>query len=1012
MKFSKDSIQSKISQTFCRRNMSCNLITICVFASSIFASYGQYVKHWTGMENLSTESVEDIITDASGFLWFATNGGLSRFNGYNFQKFTTANLEGLPANEIKSLRIDDKQQLWIATTENGIGILNLTTYKITNRFNNKNGSTGLRSNRIAQIEIDAKKTVWVSTEEGFLHKYLGNGKFLNIKNPFQSDALFGSYPRMTSDANFLYVYTINRGVYTINLKTNKVVANFGTELQAHSGMINNIDGVGVVFCAKEGAMKINSNGNTFSPIFSIAGDETFASLKDQNGDIWMVQKDRKQVQIISGGSVRDLTPQLFRESDNVHISKIFEDLSHNIWICSTNGVYKITNDNIFFSSVLKLNQWKGENYIPSFRGMMEDIQGELFFGGYSGLFKQKKNGEIVQLFDNKTPYTPYVLINKNADELWALCEGYGVVLVNKTSGEIRQFEDNLSKIEKYKGIYLISGVQAEDQNLWLGSYDGILRFDTKKEKYYTQKLEFNGHQIHKYRVRQFIKSRDNHIWICTNSGVFVLDEKNKPIAHYHDQAKGIYHIPFNDVNCIAKTGNGRIWIGSKTSGAFLIGSNNNKSIYLNSKLSDNSIASIIEDSEQNIWFSSNNGLSKYNLKTGEISNYFVENGLSNNEFNHGSFLKTKKGDLYFGGTDGINIYNPKRNANQLIVKNKINISRLEIPTEEKGIKVYYGGGEFINGISLPYNKTYLYLEFFINDFTRSESNTYEYLIEGNNSEWQSLNNQNFIRIVGLAPGNYTLRIRGMDAGGEFVSNELIIPIQVAQIFYKTWWFIFLNISFWLSLIGFYFYKRFKERLALSEMRINLASDLHDDVGSALTRIAMQSEMLVDEVREDQKNILHVMSVDARKAMTSMRDMVWSIDTRNLNITSLYDKINEFAQKTLGDLCVTYSMTSDPAMESINLTPLQKKEIYYIVKEALTNALKHGNGTEIKIDFFKQNGNFNIKIQNGTDQIVTGSVTGIGIKNIEMRAKRIGANVQFITDDCFTMHFEFSLKKLS
>ena len=974
---------------------------------SAFFSSAQHVRHWTVNDNVASDNVENVVQDQYGLLWFATSGGLSRFDGYNFLQFTTANLPGLRSNEVKEVLIDSKKRLWIGTTEKGICLLDLTSYKITAAYV-KGTSSGLQSNKMASFHEDRLRTMWVSSHDGYVQQYVGNGKFRAIKNPFFSDGRFGTYPRITSDAEFVYIYSIERGIAQIEIKTGKVVANYGKELHPHSGKISNIPGIGIVFCAKEGAQLINPQKRTFSPIFEDVGAEMFATIKDQKGNYWFVRKDRKAIHYMGNGQQKELTSSLFKDADNVHVSNIFEGTSNNIWICTTNGIYKVTNNNVVFNSLL--STWDSPIYIPSFRGCMEDQQGRIFFGGYGGLFRYDLDGKITQLFDNSIPYTPYVLVDRNTEEFWALCEGYGVILVNKETGKVEQFKDNFSRIENYKGIYLTSGVQAEDGDFWLGSYDGVLRFDTKKKKYYTAPLVFEGQKIHEFKVRQFLKTKNNHIWICTNSGIFELNEKNIPIAHYHTKGKGNHWIPFDDINCIMEDSKEQIWMGSRTSGAYQLGSDKNKVITTNLRLADNSIAAIVEDNDHAIWFSTNNGLTKYNAEKNEISNYYLENGLASNEFNHGSFLKTRTGRLFFGGVNGISVFEPKEDKTNTNLAKQIYISKAELPAEGNVLKTLYSGQELIKGIELSYDKAFFYLEFFVPDYTRSESNTFEYFMEGYSGKWESLKNQNFLRFAGMAPGDYVLKIRGADANGTLIKGELVIPIHVSQVFYKTWWFILLNVLFLVALIGYLVYLRFKRQLVLSEMRVTLASDLHDDVGSALTKIAMQSEMLEEEVGDEQKAILHRMSADARLAMSSMRDMVWSIDARNMDIDSLFDKINEYAQKSIGELGIPYELSNDPALKNMRLTPIQKKEIYYLVKEAVNNALKHGDGQFIRIAFYKRAPNVVIEIHNTIGTSEPQSSSGSGLQNMQLRAARLGAHIEFKREKGFTVEMSLPLKK--
>ena len=124
------------------------------------------------------------------------------------------------------------------------------------------------------------------------------------------------------------------------------------------------------------------------------------------------------------------------------------------------------------------------------------------------------------------------------------------------------------------------------------------------------------------------------------------------------------------------------------------------------------------------------------------------------------------------------------------------------------------------------------------------------------------------------------------------------------------------------------------------MRIRLASDLHDDVGGILTKVAMQSEILEDEVSLEHKNTLNSISKSCRAAMASMRDMVWSIDARNANFESLFDKMSEYGHQMLDAAGLNYTINFDNSLNSIALSPIQKQEIYYIYKEAINNVVKH------------------------------------------------------------------------
>lgn len=977
--------------------------TIVVFIQLCFSlnAYSQYIKHYVGHEHLSTRQVVDGLQDSKGFLWFATTDGLNRFDGYNFINFSTTTLQGLLSNDITALYEDTKGNLWIGTKDKGVCVLDLKTYQIILDKNIKTPSV-----TIVDIEEDKFNNIWISTEEGLLYKHSKNQQFSLVTNNKKEKGNFGEHPRLVSDENYLYLYTLKEGVFKLDIISNQLVSNFGQELHPHHGYVTKIEGTGLVFCAKEGVMKIEQD--TFRSVFEIAGPETYMVIKDYQKNYWFVQHDRKQIHFLSNGKINNLTSLIFKKEDNVHVSKIFEDSFRNIWICTTNGIYKITNNHVLFSSVLRADQWKSDNYIPSFRGMLEDKDGTIYFGGYSGLFKYKLDGEIVQLFDNKIPYTPYVLINKDENELWVLCEGYGIIAVNKTTGKIKQYKDNNSKTKKYKGIYLSSGILAADGNFWLGSYTGIIRFNPTTETYYKQTIKFENYDLTNRVPNQFIQTSNGNIWICTNEGVIVLDKYNKPKEHYHVNGLGKFKIPFNDVNCVFEDNQKRIWFGSRTKGVFVLGKNEQFELSINHRLADNSVTAILEDDNQNLWISTNKGLSKYNYRTKEVSSYFIENGLSSNEFNKGSFLKSKNGLLFFGGVNGINICNTHEDINKTSIS-KLTIAKAEIPDLNGNDKVYYNDNEFSKGITLAHDMAYLYLEFTINDYTRSEKNTYEYYLEGISINWQPLNNKNYIRLAAIAPGNYKLVVRGADSNGNSIKNQLFIPIKVLQVFYKTWWFILLNFILITSIAGYIIYLRFKRLKIVSDMRIKIASDLHDEVGSTLTKIAMQAEILEEDVDETHKSMLNNISVGSRGAMSALRDMVWSIDSRSNDVGSLYDKINEYAQQMLEESGFNYYVHLDESLKDQYLTPLQKKEIFYIVKESVNNVLKHGERKYVKIEIYQKEHTFVLSIYNSTDKKIMQKVTGSGLKNIEMRAKRIGATISVNHENGFTVLMKMPLK---
>ena len=305
---------------------------------------------------------------------------------------------------------------------------------------------------------------------------------------------------------------------------------------------------------------------------------------------------------------------------------------------------------------------------------------------------------------------------------------------------------------------------------------------------------------------------------------------------------------------------------------------------------------------------------------------------------------------------------------------------------------------------------HFYLEFFLDDYVRSEKNTFEYLLEGYDKEWQSLGQQNHIRFTGLAPGNYVLKVRSISSKGISAMNQLSIPIYVDQLFYKTWWFIGLILLGVLIAISYLLFMRFRRLKMVFDLRIAIASDIHDNLGSSLTSIAMESEILEEDATAEQQIMFRKISTSCRLAISSMRDMVWSIDERNGTIKNLFDKWSEHAQQMLGLAGIPYRFNFDSRLNEEKLSALERQELFSIFKEAVLNSIKHSNGETILIDVIKEERTMILLIRNKIKASSQGKSAGSGLKNMQMRAAKINGKLAIQSEEEFELRLMISLRK--
>jgi len=744
------------------------------------------IRHFTEKNGLSSRDIHHCLTDSRGFIWVATANGLNRFDGYKFWQ------PGKDLLKLSSTRItwllEDTNTLWIGT-DNGINLLNLSNYHLTGIFNHTNEDGSLTDNYITGIHKSFDKTIWVTTGEGMLHKYLGKGKFQQIKNPLNTNGSFGVRIFFTEDSSSYWVRSENTGTYRINKKDN-VITSFPLTTGNHIGGIRFIPGKGTLDFRKEGVFRYDQIQNKFIPYLTNIGNDVYDILPDMNNNLWIISGDSRKISCLSGTEISDKTNQLFPPPYIVHIRNMLPGPVSSIWICTNNGLYQISNDKELFTSILKQNEIADRDYIPSFRGMIQDKSGKIFIGGYGGFFSIDKDKKINRLPVTLKPYNPFVLIDEDDIFFWAVTEGYGLVKINKKNATASICYRKHITPEDHSYRYLTAGVKDRNGSLILGGYEGLFSYDPKTDRLKVFNISFGNKNLGEMTIKHLTITSNNYLWISTQNGLFVLDQNRKPLWHFHKDSEEKFKLLLNMVLCVIEAKNHSIWIGTKGGGIRVFKYKSQTPIFFNTTngLSDDNIVSLQEDLHQRIWAASDFGLSVIKPESGKVISYFAEDGLADNEFNAGSSLIQNSGLLLFGGVNGITICNPETNLNPINKSQLIQFSRIELINNDGAVYKEYNPDIIRDGISLSYTNRFFELEFFITEFLLSEKNSYQYKLEGYDNRWIPIGEQNNIRFAALPAGDFKLHIKGTGFRGTSTLNEIVIPITVRAAFYNTIWF--------------------------------------------------------------------------------------------------------------------------------------------------------------------------------------------------------------------------------
>jgi two-component sensor histidine kinase len=296
----------------------------------------------------------------------------------------------------------------------------------------------------------------------------------------------------------------------------------------------------------------------------------------------------------------------------------------------------------------------------------------------------------------------------------------------------------------------------------------------------------------------------------------------------------------------------------------------------------------------------------------------------------------------------------------------------------------------------------------LTDYHNPEAKIFQYRIKGLFDEWVTLNSLHTLKLYRLAPGKYTLEIKATDSRGAPAVNTLEYHIQVDQLFYRTAWFYLLLFVLASGLLWAFFYLRLQNVKRVQKIREQLAADLHDEVGSLLTRITMTSDNLQysRNTEPERASKLQKIASLSRTAASSMSDILWAIDARNDYTGNLADRMREHAEEMLSprDVHPEFDFVVNQRM---SISSELRQQLYLLYKEAINNIVKHSEATDVRISYHHNEQGLRLSIiNNGVVEKERTSSKGQGLRNIQMRAKRIHATALIKAEgDRFTVVVE-------
>lgn len=574
--------------------------------------------------------------------------------------------------------------------------------------------------------------------------------------------------------------------------------------------------------------------------------------------------------------------------------------------------------------------------------------------------------------------------------------------------------------------------------MWIGTPSGLFRKEADSD-HLTQYVKdpANPYAIRNYFIRELYQDPDGNIWFATGNGLHRYRENTDDFFIYGAEGPETSSLSSNSSYCLLVDLKNRIWLGTQGSGLNVILPDPSleefkvRKFFESDGLPANLIMGLLLDDFGQIWGSTSRGLFRFNpdsvlLAEGELDNlwriYDEKDGLQSNEFLEGAFAKTPDGHLFFGGVNGFNEFDPKE-ITDVERELPVYFTELKILNESIEIGEELRSGEIIlteeishiERLNLSWKDYFFSLSFTALGYSFPEKTQYAYRLDGLNEDWYYIGNQRAVTFTNLDPGDYMLRVKARNRDGIWNQTERRLAIHISTPPWKSWWAYALYGMTLLALIGAYIRYRVREREKELETRMrieqakseerelvrkNTAADFHDELGNKMTKISLFIELAKRAETANQTLHVYLNQVEENTQILSqgIRDFIWVLDPEKDSVYDMLIRIKDFGDELFEHTGISFVCEGiHPDQSQYKLPLSSRRNLMLMAKESMNNSLKYAEATLLHLRASTQPETLHIEISDDGKGFDIEEVSkGYGLKNIQTRAEKIGAQAEIVS----------------
>lgn len=991
-------IYMKIFRTFA---LLFSMLLVCVLFSNINAQQFAF-KKYTQASGLASNYIFDLHQDMDGFIWIATDKGVSRFDGSTFQTFTKT--DGLSANMVYCIFQAQDGSMWFGTYDGGVVHYDHKNFYIISE------KDGLLNNSVRHITQDQYGRMYFMTDYG-LSVY--------------QDSIVAGFKNKDHVSGELFFHPAGKVFF--NLDSDLYILSPGLELplqpqkvaRNHSGGLGSISWAApaltqdnkLLFPGRKHCLELqlDETGNIINT--HIIDKELFAILEDRSGNRWFAE--RNGVRIVNGDNIILVSRDQGLNPD--YIEALLEDNEGNIWLGTMGGgVYKYKGDHLaYFTTKSGLST----NFINT---IYEDSLGRIIIGSTQGLSILNRNGTIENI-PNKI--NPKETISINQDKRGNFYYG----TYEELFGPL--LKDLCVNDRKKQARIVPAGVSSifidANNSVWVSSYgQGITCFRDNKKISLTKADGLQSDMIEE------IIPGNNALWFLSreNGAARLKDDS----IQVFDRKQGL---PSEAVYSLFEEDNGVIWFGTDR-GLTRLFENQLKTYSKNEGLIGNYVMGIFKYKNRYLVISDK---ALHLLENDILTVYAGSALLPNNDVHIKKVFFSEKTEMVWLATNGgvVKVDLKKVVERKKWLENRQpNIIITEVKADTSYLYKYSGMAVSQNpdSIELTSKQNNLHFTFKGISFLGETPLYYQYWLDGADNSWSSLKTENEVTYRSLAPGVYTFYVQVINSAGIWSREPASFSFTVLPPFWMRIWFLIPLVLLFLVLISVLIYylstrkyrkhiKQLKQESVLQAERLKtrarIAGELHDDVASTLSSISLFTESLKNRIKkepEESDKLLGQLSGLTREAQETMEEVVWSLSPRHDTFKELIQRISDYATEICCDNQIECTLNLLDNDQDFTINEEVRKNIYLILKETMHNILKYAQANSVKIDVGIEQDYFILNIcDNGTGfnraELPHKSRGGHGLLNMEKRAEQMNGILVLTSEagkgTCVRLHKEIA-----